>query len=410
MKEKVVSLPVTYNSSYEYQTPKTIKRATARHAPPPNKHGFLNRFKLGPSEVVTGPNVETLTDVARDIQYYAEVEIGSNNQKFRLDFDTGSSDLWIPDSTCKTRNVTFNRTTSTSFKPLKGKFSIGYGDGSQAQGILGQDRVNVAGLVIEDQTIGLATTESASFSSDVVDGILGLAFNTISSVPGTLTPVDNMIKQKLIASPCFSVWLGRSTEGGGGEYRFGGYDPERFEGELTWVPVSKKAYWQVKCDGVFFDGMDLQAKGDVIIDTGTTLVIVPTALAKAIHGQIPGAIYDNDNGWIIPNTPEVAALSGIQFLLNGVKFDVVMKDMLREEVEGKKGYVYSGVAGADGMPIWILGDVFIKQNYCVFDQGQDRIGIAKCKPPIRLPTSVLEEMKEDLGQIEKIRGCKCLIQ
>lgn len=109
------------------------------------------------------PNVEALTDVARDIQYYAEgkggfpffqvqgfnkdglllrsvkvqvtnepslpvslllVEIGSNDQKFRLDFDTGSSDLWVPDSTCKTKRVAFNRATSTSFKPVKGKFQI----------------------------------------------------------------------------------------------------------------------------------------------------------------------------------------------------------------------------------------------------------------------------------------------
>jgi len=91
-----------------------------------------------------------------------------------------------------------------------------YGDGSNVQGIMGQDRVNLAGLIIENQTIGLATTESTSFSNDVVDGILGLAYNSITCVPGTLTPMDNLIQQKLIQSPLFSVWLGRSSEGGGG--------------------------------------------------------------------------------------------------------------------------------------------------------------------------------------------------
>lgn len=68
-----------------------------------------------------------------------------------------------------------------------------------------------------------------------------------------------------------SVWLGRATEGGGGEYRFGGYDPERFEGELTWVPVTVKRYWQIKCDGLFFGDVDLAMDGDVIIDTGKEL-------------------------------------------------------------------------------------------------------------------------------------------
>lgn len=72
-------------------------------------------------------------------------------------------------------------------------------------GILGQDRVNVAGLVIENQTIGLATVESTSFSNDVVDGIMGLAYGSICSVPGTVTPMENLIKQKLIESPCFRL-------------------------------------------------------------------------------------------------------------------------------------------------------------------------------------------------------------
>ncbi|KAF9438335.1 hypothetical protein BGZ76_008618 [Entomortierella beljakovae] len=388
MSEKVISLPLTFNPTFEHQTPDSIRSAVAKHTPPSKKPGYVSRWTLGSSSTlsVDQPNVEPLTVVNRDIQYYAEVEIGSNEQRFRLDFDTGSSDLWVPDSTCKTRNVTFNRAKSTTFKPAKGRFGIRYGDGSQVRGILGQDRVNVAGMVIENQTFGLATVESTSFSHDVVDGILGMAYNTICSVPGTPTVMDNLISQKLIESPMFSVWLGRSIEGGGGEYRFGGYDPERFEGELTWVPVTEKKYWQVKCEGLFVGDVDLQMKGDVIIDTD---------VSTAIHGQIPGAINDGPNGWILPNTPEVAAMSGIQFVLNGVKFDVVMKDMMREEVDGKKGYVYSGIASAG--------------TICVFDLGTNRVGIAKCKPPPRISPSVLQQMKEEIGHNKRTRGCQCSI-
>ncbi|KAF9576393.1 hypothetical protein EC968_008688 [Mortierella alpina] len=353
--------------------------------------------------------VETLTDVARDIQYYAEVEIGSDMQKVRLDFDTGSSDLWIPDSTCKTTCAKFNRETSTTFQPVKGKFQISYGDGSRVEGILGQDRVNIAGLVIENQTFGLALRQSTSFSNDVVDGILGLAYNTISCVPGTLTPMDNLVKQNLIQSPVFSVWLGRSTEGGGGEYRFGGYDPNRFEGELTWVPVTKKRYWQIKCEGLFFGDVDLNLKGEAIIDTGTTLVIVPTKVAKAIHAHIPGSSYDRNNGWIVPDTPEVAALSPILLVLGGVKFEIVMKDMMREPVVGKPGYVYSGIASTDYVRLWILGDVFIKQNYCVFDVGQDRIGMARCIPPSRVKPAVLSLMKEEDEEQDVKKGASCCL-
>ncbi|KAF9341299.1 aspartic peptidase domain-containing protein [Linnemannia elongata] len=413
--EKVLTFQLTANPNFTVRTPESVKHATAKHEEPKPKakKGFLSRLKeLDPkiSAANTPLYYEALTDVARDVQYYAEVEIGSNMQKFRLDLDTGSSDLWVADITCKTRRRRFIKANSTTFKPVVGKFQISYGDGSAVKGFFGQDRVNVGGLVIEDQVIGLATAQSMSFSNDVIDGILGLGFNSISCMPGTLTPMDNMIKQNLIQSPIFSVWLGRSTEGGGGEYRFGSYDPERIDGELTWCPVTVKRYWQIKCDGLFFGDVDLQLASDVIVDTGTTLVIVPTDVAKAIHSQIPGSYYDDNNGWIVPNTPEVANLPGFQLLLNGTKFDVIMKDLMREDVEGREGFVFSGIASSDRITTWILGDVFIKQNYCIFDLGQERVGIAKCKHPIRPQASVLEQMKVDaVATPNKGKGAKCLI-
>ncbi|KAF9542608.1 Vacuolar protease A [Mortierella hygrophila] len=416
VQEKVLSFQLTSNPNFTVRTPESVKYATAKHEEPKPKakKGFLSRLKeLDPktSAANTPLYYEALTDVARDVQYYAEVEIGSNMQKFRLDLDTGSSDLWVADITCRTRRRRFVKANSTTYKPVAGKFQISYGDGSAVKGFLGQDRVNLGGLVIEDQVIGLATAQSMSFSNDVIDGILGLGFNSISSMPGTLTPMDNMIKQNLIQSPIFSVWLGRSTEGGGGEYRFGSYDPERIDGELTWCPVTVKRYWQIKCDGLFFGDVDLQLTSDVIVDTGTTLVILPTDVAKAIHSQIPGSYYDDNNGWIVPNTPEVANLPGFQLLLNGTKFNVIMKDLMREDVEGKEGFVFSGIASSDRITTWILGDVFIKQNYCIFDLGQERVGIAKCKHPIRPQSSVLEKMKVDAVAIipRKVKDAKCLI-
>lgn len=56
----------------------------------------------------------------------------------------------------------------------------------------------------------------------------------------------NMIEQNLIKEPVFSFWLNRNAnEEDGGEIVFGGMDSKHFKGEHTFVPVTRKAYWQV---------------------------------------------------------------------------------------------------------------------------------------------------------------------
>lgn len=55
-----------------------------------------------------------------------------------------------------------------------------------------------------------------------------------------------MVKQGLVKDPVFSFWLNRKAEDEeGGEIVFGGVDPKHYKGEHTYVPVSRKGYWQV---------------------------------------------------------------------------------------------------------------------------------------------------------------------
>jgi hypothetical protein len=119
-------------------------------------------------------------------------------------------------------------------------------------------------LTIKKQAIQLATQESASFSNDPMDGILGLAFPSAASVKGIKTPISNLIASKKMTKPVFGVWLGNDKEGGGGgksmcqkrykiaqihafaffpfsnsEYTFGGYNKKHIKGKLTTVKVDK---------------------------------------------------------------------------------------------------------------------------------------------------------------------------
>ncbi|KAG0368859.1 hypothetical protein BGZ54_000999 [Gamsiella multidivaricata] len=324
-----------------------------------------------------------LVDVKPDLEYYGSIKVGTPGQEFRLDFDTGSSDIWFPTSTCTApackSHRRFNAAKSSTYKKDGRKWSIGYGDGSSASGILASDIVDVGGIKVR-QTIGLATKESVDFEESPEDGLFGLAFNNIESVAGVKTFMDNAIANGKLKDPIISVFLPseRRNGGKGGNYLFGDIDHSLYTGELHYVPVSRAGYWQVKIDGLMIDNKSLNQASQGVIDTGTTLIILGDAAAEAVHKTIKGSKNDPVNGWTVPCSIK-SSKGNLAFQMNGKYFDVPLADLAYEPVdEGSKTCVSGVQGGQDGL--WVLGDVFIKNNYCVFEQSKSpRIGIAPLK-------------------------------
>jgi saccharopepsin len=87
-------------------------------------------------------------------------------------------------------------------------------------------------------------------------------------VNGIVPPVYKMIEQDLLDEPVFSFRLG-SSEDDGGEAIFGGVDNDAFTGKLHYVPVRRKAYWEVELEKIKLgdDVLELEDTG-AAIDTG----------------------------------------------------------------------------------------------------------------------------------------------
>ncbi|KAK9161878.1 hypothetical protein Syun_008219 [Stephania yunnanensis] len=229
-----------------------------------------------------------------DAQYFGVISIGTPPQNFTVVFDTGSSNLWVPSSKCYFSIACYlhgRYKASRSHTYIKnGKTcSIHYGSGS-ISGFFSQDNVQVGDLVVKDQVFIEATLEgSLTFVLAKFDGILGLGFQEISV--GNVTPVwYNMMDQGLVSEKVFSFWINRNQAAGdGGELVFGGVDPKHFKGEHTYVPVTRKGYWQLEMGDFLIGNYSTGfCKGGcaAIVDSGTSLLAGPTTVITQINHAI----------------------------------------------------------------------------------------------------------------------------
>lgn len=115
-----------------------------------------------------------------DAQYYGEISVGTPGKTFKVVFDTGSSNLWVPSSSCWSpacfTHNTYKSSKSSTYKKNGTEFEIKYGSGG-VKGKISNDVVNVAGVTVKNVDFGEATTLSGvSFIAGKFDGLMGMAF------------------------------------------------------------------------------------------------------------------------------------------------------------------------------------------------------------------------------------------
>jgi len=322
-----------------------------------------------------------LSDLA-EAQFYGPITIGTPAQDFKVVFDTGSSNLWVPSVKCKKISCLlhsrYDSSKSSTYKANGTSFKIMYGSGN-ISGIVSNDVVGLSDLVVKDQDFAEVTKEDGTaFTFGKFDGILGLAFDSISV--GHATPVwYNLINQGLVDQKAFAFYLARNNTGimGGGQLTLGGWDSTLFEGELQYVPLTHENYWQIHMDGVIFEYRNVcGAEGcKAIVDSGTSLIAGPTKLVNMINGQLGCIISGAECMWL--HCPDFSTLPDLEFKLNGVSYVLTP----REYIMNEGGTCISGLMGMDIAepvgPLWILGDKFMEKYYTVFDFGNKQVGFAK---------------------------------
>ncbi|XP_072703859.1 cathepsin D-like isoform X1 [Ciconia boyciana] len=331
-----------------------------------------------------------------DAQYYGTISLGTPPQPFRVIFDTGSADLWVPSARCCLLYLAcwlhphYQPALSCTHRPNGSAFAITYGSGS-LRGFLSQDTLTVSNVSVPEQTFAEAVAlPGLAFAAARFDGVLGLAFPAAAAGPAQ--PVfDNMMSRGLFRHNVFSFCLrSGAAEGDGGGLLLGGIDEAQFEGPLRYIPVSRRSYWQLHMERVSVgtpgsagcrDPPLCRGGCQAIVDTGTSLVTGPSeevaALQRALGGtRAAGGQYLVDCG-------RVPSLPNVTFVLGGHEFSLGPQHYVLQVSQWGSptcviGFMALDVPPPTG-PLWILGDVFLTRYYAVFDRDRNCVGLAPSK-------------------------------
>lgn len=313
-----------------------------------------------------------------DYSYFSSVLVGSQKQELWMALDTGAPNTWVFDSECTetvcTSHHTFNSSNSTSYSTKKSRFSLGYGSGN-IRGMLGTDTLSLAGLEVL-QEFGQADNASETFEHYPFDGILGLGR---SHTNGWTLPsfMDLVAEKKLIKSNLIGFSLSRAADGGkDGEVNFGGVDTTKYDGTISYT-LTDANIWSIPVEDAYVNGKSCNFTGkSATIDTGTTYLLIPPSDAATLFSLVPNASQQsgNPNNYVLPCN----STATIEFKFSGVKYSISPKDYVGSTLSENSDFCISTIVGyASNGANWLVGDVFLKNVYTVFDYDNGQIGFGQ---------------------------------
>ncbi|KAL9577152.1 MAG: hypothetical protein Q9212_006552 [Teloschistes hypoglaucus] len=363
-----------------------------------------------------------------DLQYLANITVGTPPQQFVVQIDTGSSDLWVPSiqsDVCQQEDCSqtgqFNYEKSSTFDlGDRERFKIVYGDSSTYAGYLVTDTVAVGDTKLDNATFGLVlesqNTPQGGGDGFTTNGVWGISFeNSESEVveqgASQYTGIVGLMKkQGVISRMAYSLWL-NDPDATAGSILFGGVDTDKFTAPLIGLPiVPQSGSSQVSAMNVEFTSLTINTGGKTIVlqdnvvrsailDSGTTITVLPNDLATKVLDSF-GAVIDP----AIPEPLVACSLNNADAHLvyqfggtSGPKITIPVADLIDPHIEGLRFKDGSdactlGIVGAD-IDFLLLGDTFLRSAYVVYDLESKQIALAQAK--LNVTTSNVQEITGD---------------
>ena len=314
---------------------------------------------------------------------------------------------------------------------------------------------------IQHQKFGNVLKQKTIFNGDNFEAIVGMAYPALAEKD--VTPIfDEMMSQKLLASNMFAFYLTTKEEeadlGHRSDLSLGYYDKTKFHGDIDWHDIKLKYMFGVPLDDMKVNGKALNICSSIdnecliTFDSGTSLGSVPVPAAKhMIEAGIPTADHMVEctsrdeigdltyviggkeytltaDEWLFPETNINLAQGGtkIEHRMGPVGPQLFMQlegpapeanvqieseaDRIKKKHHASKA-VNAQMKSACTSSImqmniknemFLVGDIFMRKFYTIFDRDNDRVGLATANhegASLAQKTPANEDEAEDLHQL-----------
>ncbi|KAI0148366.1 aspartic peptidase domain-containing protein [Xylariaceae sp. FL1272] len=326
-----------------------------------------------------------------DVAYYAKLNIGTPAQEIFVQLDTGSFELWVnPD--CNTLESStdvrfcqavgrYDPSASSTAVELPGTKLLEYAIGNASVEYV-TDTISLTGSTdsLQNVQFGVAFETSQEFA-----GILGIGYG-INMTIRYKNLVDQLADQGVTNTKAFSLALG-SKDDEEGVIIFGGLDTSKFTGTLQTLPIIPPSnspdrvarYW-IQMNSVSLRPPSGQVKEyantslPVFLDSGSTLSLLPTAVAEAISADFGGQA-NTEAGFYLVDCSLRDESGTVDFAFDGVTIHVPYSEFIREFASSFGSMCALGISPSDDFTL--LGDTVLRSAYAVFDQTNNAIHLAE---------------------------------
>merc|ERR1711988_707641 len=225
-------------------------------------------------------------------QFVGSIQIGTPPQTFRVIYDTGSSNTWLPGHHCSETSCDkygkYDHRRSKTFSKLyrqeglgesrRSKFFIKYGSGL-VRGKVVQDDVRIGGIKLKKARFGEVGYEHGhAFRKGHFSGIVGLAFPSLAAA--NMYPLfDQVIDQKVLEKNEFAFYLSNRIDKPS-RLMLGDSAQGSYKGDITAHDVVESNYWTVRMADIMIGNERLNLCPEigcrVAMDSGTSLVTGPS--------------------------------------------------------------------------------------------------------------------------------------